>query len=205
MRWRRTWKFFKRQSTESTQKSPNCRNKTVAVGFRNALILWFLALSGKIKWVELNKYERNLLARKKYMEAHGTSCAVCGIDFGEKCGSNYKGDYWSSSYCTNQPDRERIWSWSDQWSGTALSKLSYSFAQQKKDGIYTIEELTELMNKTHRELYSDESVVASYEKYLNEVGKWSMGYKENVDYRSSYRDAIDDIVQKVKEQGWWKR
>ena len=42
---------------------------------------------------------------------------------------------------------------------------------KKKDGIYTIEELTELMNKTHRELYSDESVVASYEKYLNEVGK----------------------------------
>ena len=58
------------------------------------------------------------------------------------------------------------------------SMIWYRFVQTviqlctaKKDGIYTIEELTELMNKTHRELYSDESVVASYEKYLNEVGK----------------------------------
>ncbi len=46
---------------------------------------------GTIKRATLNKYERNLQARKKCLEVHGTSCVLCGINFGEKYGSNFAG------------------------------------------------------------------------------------------------------------------
>ena len=39
-------------------------------------------VEGAIKQVAVNKYERDNTARRACIAAHGTDCAVCGIDFG---------------------------------------------------------------------------------------------------------------------------
>lgn len=41
---------------------------------------------GTKKHIVVNAYERNLDARKKCLEFHGTSCKVCGFSFGSKYG-----------------------------------------------------------------------------------------------------------------------
>ena len=46
---------------------------------------------GEKETVTLTKYERNPVARKKCLEAHGTACAVCGIDFGKVYGPEFAG------------------------------------------------------------------------------------------------------------------
>lgn len=46
---------------------------------------------GEKQTVTLTKYERNPLARKQCLEAHGTACAVCGIDFGKVYGPEFAG------------------------------------------------------------------------------------------------------------------
>lgn len=46
---------------------------------------------GKPIKVTLTKYERDPKAREKCLEAHGTACAVCGIDFGKVYGPEFAG------------------------------------------------------------------------------------------------------------------
>jgi len=36
---------------------------------------------GGVKSIVINAYERSAAARKKCIEVHGTTCAVCGFDF----------------------------------------------------------------------------------------------------------------------------
>lgn len=42
---------------------------------------------GSVRRVVVNAYERNPVARERCIEAHGTACSVCGIEFGRKYGS----------------------------------------------------------------------------------------------------------------------
>lgn len=46
---------------------------------------------GAAGYVTLNKYERNQKARAACIAAHGTACAVCGIDFGQAYGPEFAG------------------------------------------------------------------------------------------------------------------
>ena len=46
---------------------------------------------GAKKTVIVNKYERNLIARKQCIEANGCECKVCGINFEEKYGEIGRG------------------------------------------------------------------------------------------------------------------
>ena len=41
---------------------------------------------GHVKKVLVDKYERSSIARGKCIEYHGTSCIICGLNFGEKYG-----------------------------------------------------------------------------------------------------------------------
>jgi 5-methylcytosine-specific restriction protein A len=42
---------------------------------------------GRNRQISINRYERSADARKKCIEHHGTSCAVCGLSFKDKYGS----------------------------------------------------------------------------------------------------------------------
>lgn len=41
---------------------------------------------GHVKNVMVDKYERSSIARRKCIEHHGSSCLICGLNFGEKYG-----------------------------------------------------------------------------------------------------------------------
>ena len=46
---------------------------------------------GEVTTVTLNKYERNPKARAACLAYHGTTCAVCGMDFGKIYGPEFAG------------------------------------------------------------------------------------------------------------------
>lgn len=46
---------------------------------------------GSVEYMVLTKYERNPKARAACIAAHGTACAVCGIDFEKAYGPDFKG------------------------------------------------------------------------------------------------------------------
>ena len=46
---------------------------------------------GGRKQVSVNAYERNVQARTKCIEAHGSMCAICGFDFGAAYGDDFSG------------------------------------------------------------------------------------------------------------------
>lgn len=46
---------------------------------------------GAVRQVQVNRYERSGAARRKCIEAHGDSCAVCGFNFGEVYGDFGRG------------------------------------------------------------------------------------------------------------------
>lgn len=41
---------------------------------------------GHVIKTQVNRYERSSIARRKCIEHHGTTCSICGMDFGEKYG-----------------------------------------------------------------------------------------------------------------------
>lgn len=46
---------------------------------------------GHATLIQVNKYERNAVARQKCLEYHGCRCVICNIDFGERYGDFAKG------------------------------------------------------------------------------------------------------------------
>jgi len=46
---------------------------------------------GARKQVSVNAYERNVKARAKCIEVHGSSCAICGFNFGNTYGDDFSG------------------------------------------------------------------------------------------------------------------
>ena len=46
---------------------------------------------GHVKHVVVNRYERSSIARSKCIEAHGSNCAICKIDFGKRYGDFAEG------------------------------------------------------------------------------------------------------------------
>ena len=48
----------------------------------------FELIEGAIKNISTNKYERNREARQKCIDYYGSSCKICGFDFGQFYGSD---------------------------------------------------------------------------------------------------------------------
>lgn len=67
-----------------TKKNSN-KPKILAKG----VLLYEEYIEGTKTEVLVNIYERNLYARKKCIEIHGTKCKVCGFDFGEVYGEEF--------------------------------------------------------------------------------------------------------------------
>lgn len=45
-----------------------------------------ILIEGSTRTVVVNSYERNPIARRRCIEAHGTSCCICGLNFEERYG-----------------------------------------------------------------------------------------------------------------------
>lgn len=90
--------------------------------------------------VTLNKYERNPKARAACIAAHGTACAVCGIDFGKAYGPEFVGKIEvhhivpiseiGEEYVVD-PVRDLV----------PVCPNCHTALHSKKDGVYSIEEL----------------------------------------------------------------
>ena len=94
----------------------------------------------------LTKYERSKKAREACLAAHGTACAVCGIDFGKAYGPEFAGKIEvhhimpiseiGETYVID-PVRDLI----------PVCPNCHTALHSKKDGAYTIEELKAIRDK----------------------------------------------------------
>ncbi len=94
----------------------------------------------------LTKYERSKKAREACLVAHGTACAVCGIDFGKAYGPEFAGKIEvhhivpiseiGETYVID-PVRDLI----------PVCPNCHTALHSKKDGAYTIEELKAIRDK----------------------------------------------------------
>ncbi len=99
-----------------------------------------LYTEGTPKTVTLTKYERNPQARAACLAAHGTACAVCGIDFGKFYGPEFAGKI----------EVHHIVPISEIGAEYKLDPIKdlvpvcpncHMALHSKKDGVYTVEEL----------------------------------------------------------------
>ncbi len=95
---------------------------------------------GDVHQVSLNQYERNPKARAACIAAHGTACAVCGIDFGKAYGPEFAGKI----------EVHHIVPLSQIGKGYVVDPVKdlipvcpncHMALHSKKDGVYTVEEL----------------------------------------------------------------
>ena len=96
-----------------------------------------------------DKYERNREARAACLAAHGTACAVCGIDFEKEYGSEFAGkievhhivplSQIGTEY-TVDPVRDLI----------PVCPNCHTALHSKKDGVYTVTELRALRSRIIR-------------------------------------------------------
>ena len=101
---------------------------------------------GKSETVTSNKYERNAKARAACLAAHGTACAVCGIDFEKDYGPEFAGKIEvhhvvplsaiGREYVVD-PVRDLI----------PVCPNCHTALHSKKGGTYTVEELKSIRNR----------------------------------------------------------
>ena len=104
---------------------------------------------GNIKELYTNVYERNSEARKKCIEIHGTKCKICGFSFGEVYGEEFKGKIEvhhivplhmiKKNYIVD-PINDLI----------PVCPNCHMVLHSKKDGVYTPEEIINLLGKNKR-------------------------------------------------------
>ena len=101
---------------------------------------------GAAEYVTLNKYERNQKARAACLAAHGTACAVCGIDFAKAYGPEFAGKI----------EVHHIIPLSEIGEEYVVDPVNdlvpvcpncHTALHGKKDGVYTIEELKAIRSK----------------------------------------------------------
>ena len=92
------------------------------------------------------KYERNPKARAECLAAHGTACAVCGIDFGKEYGPEFAGKievhhivplHLIGTEYTVDPVKDLV----------PVCPNCHTALHSKKDGVYTVEELKAIRSK----------------------------------------------------------
>ena len=105
-----------------------------------------LLKEGDVESITSNKYERNPKARAACLAAHGTACAVCGIDFGKEYGPEFAGkievhhivplSQIGEEYIVD-PLKDLI----------PVCPNCHTALHSKKGGVYTIQELKEMRSK----------------------------------------------------------
>lgn len=103
-----------------------------------------LLVEGGMKDILTNKYERNMTARKKCIAYYGTSCQICGFDFGEKFSPEFSGKihvhhkiplYTIKSDYVVDPIKDLI----------PVCPNCHMVLHSKPDGFYTVEEVRDML------------------------------------------------------------
>lgn len=103
-------------------------------------------LEGGMKDILTNKYERNIVARKKCLAFYGTSCNICGLDFGVVYGCQFAGKihvhhkiplYEIGKEYIVDPIKDLI----------PVCPNCHMILHSKTNGVYTIEEVKEMLSK----------------------------------------------------------
>ena len=101
---------------------------------------------GAMKEIFSNKYERNILARKKCIAVNGTSCKICGFDFGKVYGPEFSGKI----HVHHKIPLSEI---KEEYIVDPVNDLipvcpnCHMVLHSKTDGFYTVEEVMEFMKK----------------------------------------------------------
>ena len=105
-----------------------------------------ILIEGAMKDILTNKYERNIKARSRCIAYYGTSCQICGFDFGVTYGEEFAGRI-------EVHHRKPLYEIKDNYVVDPINDLipvcpnCHLVLHSKKDGVYTVEEIKGLINK----------------------------------------------------------
>jgi len=104
-------------------------------------------IEGAKKQITINAYERNPIARSKCIQIHGTKCVICGFDFGAFYGAEFKGKihvhhikplHLIDETYEVDPEHDLV----------PVCPNCHMVLHSKQDGIFTIKEVQEMIEKT---------------------------------------------------------
>lgn len=105
-----------------------------------------LFIEGAMRDILTNKYERNKKARARCIAHYGTACLACGIDFGALYGEEFSGKI-------EVHHRKPLHAIKEDYVVDPISDLvpvcpnCHMVIHSKKDGVYTVEEVREMLHK----------------------------------------------------------
>ena len=103
---------------------------------------------GAAETVTSNQYERNPKARAACIAAHGTACAVCGIDFGDAYGPEFAGKI-EVHHIVPLSEIGEAYVVDPVRDLRPVCPNCHTALHSKKGGVYTIEELKAIRGKSH--------------------------------------------------------
>ncbi len=101
---------------------------------------------GEIKEFKLTKYERNRKARDEAVKIHGSSCKVCGFNFEYYYGSEFKG-YIEVHHIVPLSSIKHNYIVNPKYDLLPVCPNCHRALHSKKDGLYEIDELKEIIEK----------------------------------------------------------
>lgn len=103
---------------------------------------------GTLMPVKLNRYERNRKARAACLAAKGTTCAVCGMDFGKVYGPLFAGkiEVHHIVPLNEIGEKYRVDPVNDL---VPVCPNCHAALHCKKDGVYTVDELKQMMKENN--------------------------------------------------------
>ena len=105
-----------------------------------------MLIEGAMRDILTNKYERNRKARARCIAHYGTACQICGIDFGAKYGETFAGKI-------EVHHRKPLYEIKEDYVVDPIKDLvpvcpnCHMVIHSKKDGVYTVEEVKEMIRK----------------------------------------------------------
>lgn len=103
-------------------------------------------IEGAKKQITINAYERNPIARSKCIQIHGTKCVICGFDFGAFYGAEFEGKihvhhikplHLIDETYEVDPEHDLV----------PVCPNCHMVLHSKQDGIFTIKEVQEMIEK----------------------------------------------------------
>ncbi len=106
-----------------------------------------LLIEGAMRDILTNKYERNKKARARCIAHYGTSCLVCGVDFGALYGAEFAGKI-------EVHHRKPLYEIKEDYVVDPIIDLvpvcpnCHMVIHSKKDGVFTVEEVRKMLHRT---------------------------------------------------------
>ncbi len=133
---------WKKDPTRKIRSFPHSKQELI----RNTDLPEDFYIEGSQKQILTNRYERNPKVRARCIAVHGSACAVCGFDFGLAFGEKFSGKI-------EVHHKKPISEIGESYIVDPVNDLipvcpnCHMMLHSKPDGVYTIEELQEMLHK----------------------------------------------------------